>query len=303
MRSLLSKLSMIAALAVGTAAQAEEAVVNLEKAEKSVAVTIGGKEFTTYLFDKGQTKPYFSPVRAADGTIITRAIGTGEDHPHHKGIWLSIDEVNEIKFWAEKGKIENASVEVTQASGNPAKLKVVNHWLGDDGKPLLVENTDISIFANRTLIYDIKFTAGEHPVKFDDTKEGLFGIRVANTLREKEGGQVTNAEGLKTTKECWGQESKWVDYYGKVDGKTFGVALFDSPLNFRKSRYHVRDYGLFTVSPFGQSAYTNGKLPADPYTIDSGKTLRLRYGLYVHDGDTQQGKVAEAYDAFVKHSN
>lgn len=293
--------TLIAALAVGTAAQAEE--VKLEKKDNSVAVTIGGKEFTTYLFDKAQPKPYFWPVRAADGTIITRPINTGEDHPHHKGIWLSIDEVNGIKFWAEKGKIENASVEVTQSSGNPAKLRVVNHWLGDDGKPLLVESTEISIFANRTLSYDIKLTAGDQPVKFDDTKEGMFGIRVANTLREKEGGQVTNAEGLKGTKECWGQESKWVDYFGKVDGKTFGVTVFDHPGNFRKSRYHVRDYGLFTVSPFGQSAYTNGKLPAEPYTIESGKTLRLRYGLYVHDGDTQQGKVAEAYEGFVKSVN
>ena len=34
------------------------------------------------------------------------------DHPHHKGIWLSVDEINGIKFWNENGIIENKSIEV-----------------------------------------------------------------------------------------------------------------------------------------------------------------------------------------------
>ena len=94
-------------------------------------------------FGKDLPKPYFSPVRAADGTIITRSLEKPEDHPHHKGIWMSIDEVNGIKFWAEKGKIENVSVDVTVPDGNLAKMRVVNHWLGENGKPVLIETTSL----------------------------------------------------------------------------------------------------------------------------------------------------------------
>jgi hypothetical protein len=296
---------LIAAVAIClsfvTSVWADEGMVELKQKEDSVAVMIDGKPFTRLNVEKSQPKPYFYPVIAGDGAMICRQLENPEDHPHHKGIWCSIDEVNGIKFWAEKGKIVNHEVAIVTATGNPAKLKVVNHWLGEDGTPVVIETAEYSIFANRVLAYDATFTAGEKPTTFDDTKEGMFGIRVANSLRGSAGGQIVNAEGLTAEKECWGQESKWVDYFGMVEGKTYGVTLIDHPQNFRKSRFHVRNYGLFTVSPFGQNAYTNGKLPKNPFnTLEPGKSFRLRYALYIHEGNTEQAKVAEVYENYLK---
>jgi hypothetical protein len=294
--------AIIVFFAFSTSAFAQQAAVELHKKENTVEVDIAGKEFTTLHVDKSLPKPFFSPVRAADGAVISRGLENPVDHPHHKGIWCSIDEVNGIKFWAENGKIENQSIELVSPTGNPAKIKLVNHWLAEDGKPLLIETTIVSIFANRLVAYEIHFAAADKPVTFEDTKEGLFGIRVADSLRGQAGGTIVNAEGLRGEKVCWGQESKWVDYFGDVGGKTYGVTLFDHPQNFRKSRYHVRNYGLFTLSPFGQSAYTNGKLPADPLVLEPGKSIRLRYGLYVHTGDTEQGQVQATYDFYLKNA-
>ena len=110
-----------------------------------------------------------------------------------------------------------------------------------------------------------------------------------------------NSEGKRTTQECWGQPAKWVDYTGTVDAKQYGVTLMDHPGNFRPSRYHVRDYGLFSLSPFGEGAYQNDPAKSLPVTLDDQRPqLRFRYGLYVHSGNPVEGNVGRAYDQFIQ---
>lgn len=285
---------------LSTATIANGAAVQITEKGSKVNVSIDGKPFATYNTGGDLPKPFFSPVRAADGTIITRSLVDPEDHPHHKGIWVAVDEVNTVDFWAEKGKIRNAGVKVIKASGNPAVMKVTNQWLGADGKPIVTEDTVISIYANRLMTYDITFTAGKKPVVFEDTKEGLFGIRLPNGMREREKGSVENNTGIKGTKANWGKPTAWIDYYGPLNNKVYGVTLMDSPQNYKKSRYHVRNYGLFTISPFGDHAYTNKKQPADHKHLKAGEKMNLKYGIYIHNGNTQQGKVAAAYQQFLK---
>jgi hypothetical protein len=221
------------------------------------------------------------------------------DHPHHKGLWLSIDEVNGIAFWAEKGTIRNAGVEFLKSSGDPAVLRVTNHWLGDDGQPVVIEMSTISIFADRLLACDIEFKAADKPVTFGDTKEGLFAIRLPNSMREViAGGPVMSAEGVTGSNNLWGKPTPWIDYVGPIAGRQYGVTIMDDPRNFRPSRYHVRDYGLFAINPWGEKAYTGGQEAEKPSILQPGESLKLRYGLYVHAGGQEEGAVRAAFQRF-----
>ena len=273
--------------------------VRLEQRGEAIDVAIDGEPFTAYRTSRTLPKPFFAPVRSAGGAIVTRDLTDPEDHPHHKGVWIAVDEVSGVKFWMEEGRIENQRAELLVPEGDPARMRVVNHWLGADGKPLLVETTEIDIHGDRLLAFDIRLTPASAPVTFGDTKEGFFAIRLADTMRESEGGHVLNAGGAIGAENCWGKPARWIDYYGAVDSQTHGVAIFDHPDNARAGRYHVRGYGLFGISPFGQQTYSEGKLPADPLRLQAGQAVRLRYGLYVHPGDANQARVADVYDTWL----
>lgn len=225
------------------------------------------------------------------------------DHPHHKGIWLSVDEIEKVRFWNEDGPITTKSVELVTPVGNPAELRIVNHWIHPDGRVLLHETTLISIYANRLLTYDVTFTTPQASIEIGDTKEGMFGIRLPNSMREYVGnGPITNAEGLSGTKAAWGRTSRWVDYRGPVDGHTFGVTMMDHPGNPIPSRYHVRDYGLFSINPFGAGSYTKGRDDEQPEhhrTFKKGESLNFKYGLFIHAGETPVDTIEQAYQQFV----
>lgn len=294
--------AFLIALTVATSASAAPVLgaVEIEKSDDSFIVRIGQQEFARFDTGQNHSRPYFAEIRAENGALLTRPISPpGGDHPHHTGVWIAVDKVNGVGFWHQEGRIENQSTEVVQSGSNPAVLKLHNLWFAPDGTPLLHEHTTICIFENRLLTYDIQFTAKDTEVTFGDTEEGFFAFRMADSMREEATGQVVNADGLKTAKGCWGKPSRWVDYSGQVDGATFGVAIFDYPLNFRPGRYHVRDYGLFTISPFGEHDYTEGQLPVSPVTLKAGSSLRLRYGVYFHKGDVDTGNVSKVYQLFL----
>ena len=282
-----------------------------DKSDSELEVLIDGQVFAVFNHGGTWNKPFLYPAHAPNGSNVLRDIiatkaeqgssKDGTDHFHHKGVWISVDSVNDerLNFWHEGAKIACNKVTHSKTSNGNGQLVIENSWLQED-KPLLKETTTVTIYPSRLLTYHIELSAVDKDVTFYDTKEGFFAVRIAHTMRQMEGGHITNAEGLKGEKDCWGKPSPWIDYYGEVDGKTSGVTLMDHPGNFRESRYHVRGYGLFAISPFGPKKYSNNKEPEAPVTLSPGKNkLNLTYGLYIHDGDTTTGKVADTYQTFL----
>ncbi len=139
----------------------------------------------------------------------------------------------------------------------------------------------------RLFVVDIDLHASVVPITFGDTKEGAFGVRVADSIAEKNGkGHITNAEGKDGEKECWGRISAWCDYSGPVEGETVGIAIFAAPNNPFPSCWHSRAYGLMAANPFGRAksgfpAMKGKKDKKDLVHLDKGEHLKLRYA-HVH---------------------
>ncbi len=286
----------------------------------TVEIAVDGKPFTTFYFGADAPKPYLHPVRAADGTIVTRAYpmsedvaGEAHDHPHHRGLWFTHGDVNGIDFWAneaEYGERTNLGKivleKVHEATANSVHASFL--WNGPDGATILTEHRTMNFGGEgdlRTIDFDVTFTAADAPVKFGDTKEGAFAIRLAHTMREqtpeKTPGQgvIVNAEGAKGAKNTWGKASPWVDYSGPIGDKTYGVAIFDHPENPKHPTFwHVRDYGLFAANAFGEHDFFDDATRDGSITIAPGESLRFRYRVVIHPGDAAAAKVGALYDAW-----
>jgi hypothetical protein len=160
---------------------------------------------------------------------------------------------------------------------------------------------------------EITHHASQGDLVFQDTKEGTLAIRVAETMVHRAGvskknpnprayhGKIVNSEGVRDGA-TWGKRAKWVDYYGPVEGKTVGIAIFDHPKNPRHPTWwHVRDYGLFAANPFGVHDFERLENPAaGDLKIAAGKSVTFRYRLFFHAGDEKAGKVSERYDEYAK---
>jgi Methane oxygenase PmoA len=275
-------------------------------------------------------KPYLWPVHGPGGTALTRgwpmekaSPGGSTDHPHQKSVWFchgdvipegialsgKVKDVEGIDFWSETpGHGIIASVEVDSPVRSPAggRIRTRNEWRTPDGRKILDETRTIhlhSLGESRLFVFDIDLHASVAPITFGDTKEGSFGIRINDQIREIRGkGKLENADGKVGEGQCWGRVSAWCDYSGPIDGKTVGLAILDDPRNPYPACWHSRGYGLMAANPFGRA---KSGFPAmcgrkDLVHLEKGQHLTLRYGLLIHPGDAKLGKVAESFNQFVK---
>ncbi|MBM3726857.1 MAG: hypothetical protein FJW40_15730 [Acidobacteria bacterium] len=291
--------------------------VKITPSDGRVAVEIDGKPFTTLFHGPGEPKPYLHPLRAASGTIVSRSFpmenveGEKRDHPHHRGLWFTHGDVNGWDFWANekdqkgvgKGKGLVTTRKITAAKGGRKSGSVsgVFEWKDGNGTLLLTETRTMTFHAggpDRVIDFDITLTAVEKSV-FGDTKEGVFAIRLARELEEERTGTMLAAEGNSKEKNVWGKRSPWVDYSGSIQGEQLGIAILDHPGNPKHPTYwHSRAYGLFAANIFGEHDFYRDKSKNGGMTLEPGKSMRFRYRVVIHAGDTAAAGIAEKYKAF-----
>jgi hypothetical protein len=177
-------------------------------------------------------------------------------------------------------------------------------WRDPAGKVLLVENRDMIFYSDpklRIIDFHITLTAAQD-VTIGDTKEGAFAIRLADNFTERKGAKIVDANGRTDMKNVWGKRSNWVDYTAEVDGERLGVAIFDNPQNPHYPTYwHARDYGLFSLNPFGQNSFDEN-MPENKTKLATGQKLVFQWRVVIHPGDAKSGDVADLYKLYAaKH--
>ena len=314
-------------IAIATRAARDGVEIVRHDADQRIDVIIDGQPFTSYLWPSTLKKPVLFPIRSAKGTIVTRGVpleprpGERMDHPHHAGLWFNYGDVNGIDFWgnsdaipeADRGKegtiVQRAIVSAT-GGAKTGEITADSDWVLPDKSVLLTQRTIYTFSGDatsRTVDLDITLTAQGTRAVFNDTKEGMLGLRVARSLEapSTEPEIFTDAAGHPTTvpkldntgvtgsyltaqgkkgDAAWGTRGKWCLLSGTVAQEAVTIAILDRPGNpGYPTFWHARGYGLFAANPLGQKTFTEGKMTMN-FTIEPHQSARFQYRIVVVTG-------------------
>ena len=292
--------------------------------DKSIDVLIEGELFTTFRWPDNMTKPVLHPILTSAGTEITRGfpietkVGERVDHPHQIGMWLTYGNVDGNDFWGNGSKglgtknenggtIKHLQVEKLTEGLGEGTLITSESWIDNAGKELLKEHTEYHFMAEDSVrIIDriTKLTALDNDVVLSDTKEGMFGIRVARQLEIPDEGEITlysadghpekvkgmSNEGITgnyrssegdTGLDVWSTRARWMDLYGKIGSEEISLVICDHPKNQSyPTWWHARGYGLFAANPLGAKDFTKEKEILD-FSIPAGQSTTFRYRVII----------------------
>ena len=295
--------------------------------DRQVTIEYDGQLVSRYHFrDVDARKPYFWPVIGPTGKSMTRAFpmetvkGEQHDHPHHRGVWFGHQGVGGTDCWLEVasknyegekqkeflaslGTIEHTAFTEISANTTQAVIRSNNDYLDSSGKKLMADaRTMIFSMSNGQLVLDFDITLmGKYgDVELQDMKDAGLNVRVPTSMSLTDGeGHIVNSVG-DLDGDTWSKSADWVDYHGPVNGELLGVAFLNHPSSFRHpTRWHVRDYGLFTANAFGPKSL-DPSADSGTFTLKDGETVQLRHRIMFHTGDDKAAGIAEAYQDYAK---
>jgi len=261
-------------------------------------------------YRRQEGRPYFHPLSLTDGTALTSL--RPADHPWHRGLWLSWKYINGINYWdpdLPEGQTEVVDVKTRPGTDYSAQIEMYISYHRVQEPAVLTERRTLAVSApDRNGCYYIDwlsvFTAGDKNVLLDRTgipgeKNGKsYGGYAGLSLRMAaytKGWQFLGSEGP-LEPESRGCKARWVDFSGRIaNGGFAGVAIFDHPDNPR----HPSSWWLSASMPYFSPALLFDK----PYTLAAGKTLKLRYRIWVHKGAVDKNLLENNWKAFLTLKN
>ena len=311
------RLWMVGCLAAATLIWTSPALAQVEfqSTPDHIAVAIDGKPFTDFYIGSEYPKPFLHPLRAADGRVVTRQFpmsqveGETRDHPHHRGLFIGYGSISGINFWENeqayttpnRGRIVLVGRPRLENKKDIGAIRAEFSWRDPAGKEMLTESRLMEFrggATSRTIDFTIELTA-KRDLHFDDTKEGFFAIRVADSMRETAGGQLLNSLGSRGEKQIWGKRADWAEYSGNVDGKPVAILIFDHPSSYNHPpRWHARAYGLFAVNPFGLKDFEPASTETGGASLKSGEKLKFRYRVLISGAPLTMTEAEQIYREF-----
>ncbi len=272
---------------------------------KSLAVREGDKQVFVYNYrsllpegvpEKYRRSCYIHPIYGPCGEILTDDFP--KDHYHHRGLsvmWTHVTVGGKTyDIWTLIGMRPRFGRVLAMEDGPVYSLLRVNDgWYTDMGVKVIDETWTMKTYRagdhGRIMDMEIVLKAVGEPVSIRSSDRGYGGLNLrfaprTDTVLFSEKGRVP----ADTDKEPF----LWNDLSAKFQGAeaVSGIAIFDNPTNVRHPQtWTNRYYGVLNPTPAS----------LEPLVVTAEQPLHLRYRLWIHSGDVVDGRVAQAYQAYV----
>jgi hypothetical protein len=295
--------------------------IRLERddAAGQLAVFLEGAKAFAYQYGEGIDIPYFGPILSPSGKSLTLQYPPQERFPHHRSLWI-VDGVQlaghrSIDFyhsWKNQEKphdpkspfqhaIRHVEFTKTEVEDGLAEFGMMQIWEIDRSIAVLDQETNVRVqpLGGGQYLFDLSFRllASYGDVKFvtDKVHYAWPYVRLHPQFSGEKGGMLTNDRGHTTQQGTDNQFATWIDYSNTVDGTTEGLAVLSHPSN-GKHKWLTREYGTF-------GPRRKEELSGTRFTLQRGESIAGRFGILVHTGDVETGRVAQRYIQYLEFSD
>ena len=273
--------------------------VTAEKVGDKIEFRVDGNLFTSYILSENEKYPFFFPVNGPSNASVTSM--RNANYPHHSSLFFGCDKVNGGNYWQEAlkdGQIISLRADILETGGNKAVIENECIWrrLGADAPIKDKRKITVTIPSKDKFIIDFDVTMEMlMDVNIEKTNHSLFSGRMDPDLAVINGGTMINAEGETSEKGTFGKASAWIDFYGKRQGKTEGMAILQHPSNkWFPAPWFTRDYGFFSPTPMYWPANDKNT------SLKKGEQIKLRYRVIVHSGNHTEAGIAAEFEKYSK---
>ena len=313
-------------IALGIAALLSVHATQTLGAEKIALNHVKGKQLTAHYgdqllwqfhFDPDQPKPFFHPVSAVGGGVLTW--NSPPDHIWHHGLWFSWKYINRLNYWEPDrktgkpaGRTEWSDVQIATNPQGQAVIQMQLTYRPNDGEPVLIEDRKVVIAPPRedgSYYFDwtCSFTATDKEVILDRTPlpdepggevyGGYAGlsIRMAKDLADREA--ITEQGPIEFSPQSrYRGKANVMEYAGTLDGQEIGITICDHPqnLNHPSPWYAIRSQVM--------SYYSPAVICYAPHTMKPSENITLRYRALIHPEKWTAARLTREYQQYVAES-
>ena len=238
---------------------------------------------------------YFHPIYGLDGEVLTDDFP--KDHVNHRGLhwaWphIKIDE-KEVDLWSLRDiRLEFQRWLAKETNSKSAVLGVENGWFVG-GKRVLLEQVKATVHPassqGRFIDLELSLTAEGSPISLWGAEGKSYGgLTLRFGPRSK---TIVTVPSGRSTEDLLITRLPWADLSGDLGGAEAlsGATVFVHPKHpDYPPTWMTREYGLLAV---GWPGITPQSLPA-------GKTVSLRYRIWIHRGVPEASEIQSAYEAY-----